>query len=98
MADIDLTAQTAQGDGQGSVDATLANNRIDLPEWANELNVYLDNAAAGSFSRSGTASGRPLPGQTWTRVWRRLPGRKQTSLAVWVASASGSVTLHWMLE
>lgn len=99
MAAIDLSGLSQQqADGSGSVDATLGNNMITLPGWANELHLYLDNATAGTFTMTNpAAAGRPLPGQTWTRVWRAQKANPNQNLYLWVASASGSVTLHYLV-
>ena len=99
MAAIDLSGlEQKQADGSASVDATLANNLITLPGWANELHLYLDNATAGTFTLTNpAAAGRPLPAQTWTRVWVAQKANPDQNPYVWAASGGGSVTLHYLV-
>lgn len=98
MANINLSStDPGQTDGAATIDATLANNRMDLPGWVKSVDAYIDDAAGGSFSRKGTATGLPLPGQTYVRVWERIEGRARQSTSIWFASASGSQTLYYLL-
>lgn len=99
MANIDLSGEDrSQLDGSGSIDGTLANNLITLPGWASEVHLYLDNASAGTFTLNNpAAAGRPLPAQTWTRVWIQLKDSPTQNPYIWVASATGSVTLHYLV-
>ena len=99
MAHKDLSGEArTQGDGSWSVDDTLANNMITLPDWASEFHLYLDNATAGTFTMTNPAvAGRPLPGQTWTRVWIQQGSNPTQNKYIWVASASGSVTMNYLI-
>ena len=99
MAHVDLSAVARQQtDGQATIDATLANNMISLPGWVNEVHLYINDATNdGSFSMAGTASGRPLPKQTWVKVWEQQAGNPVQKAFIWVASGSGSQTLHYLL-
>lgn len=98
MAAVDLTGlEMKQLDGQVSVDGTLSNSMITLPDWASEVHVYLDNATAGSFTMTDPSAGRPLPPQTWTRVWIAQRNNPNPARHLWVASASGTVTLHYLV-
>ena len=96
---IDLSSVTRkQHDGQATIDGTLSNNLITLPGWVHEVHLYLADAAAdGSFSLVGTASGRPLPKQTYVKVWAWQGTNPSQGKHIWVASGSGSQTLHYLL-
>lgn len=101
ITDLDLSAESRrQLDGQATISTTLSANKMVLPGWVTRVDVYLDHTTAGTFTRTDPASGRPLPPQTWTRVWDAIPGAKEADQQrfIWFACGSSTQTLHFLVS
>ncbi|MEL6349502.1 MAG: hypothetical protein AAFV53_40740 [Myxococcota bacterium] len=97
MAAIDLSDASGTVIGGQTISATASENEVTINPGAQELHVYLDDSAAGTFGML-SASQAPLPGQTWLKIWERPQQRTgDGDYTIFVASGGGSVTLFYRL-
>ena len=98
MADLDLSALDAFPKADSVATDSSTGSLVTLNAQVQTFDVYLDDAADGTFAEPEDGTASPLPFRQWVRLYEAHPSSRLRQYTLRIKSASGTPNFFYRVN